>query len=209
VPQKLRQVTLPRSRKRDRAVEQGECHTDLFKNIGRMTALLLATEAFAQSLITEPLMLVCTARPEFRSHWPMRSHHTQITLNRLSGRDVREMVAQVAARNALNSQSIDAVIERTGGNPLFVEELTRAVLESGGISARTIPVTLHDSLMARLDRLGSAKAVLQLGSVMGATAAAASDFRDAITLAQKRREDVGAAGDHEPGAAAREAGAPR
>ena len=114
-----------------------------------------------------PLMLICTARPEFHPQWPMRSHHTQITLNRLSGRNVREMVAQVAARNALNNQSIDAVIERTGGNPLFVEELTRAVLESGGIGARAIPVTLHDSLMARLDRLGSAKSVLQLASVIG------------------------------------------
>jgi tetratricopeptide (TPR) repeat protein len=113
------------------------------------------------------LMLICTARPEFHPQWPMRSHHTQITLNRLSGRNVREMVAQVAARNALNNQSIDAVIERTGGNPLFVEELTRAVLESGGIGTRAIPVTLHDSLMARLDRLGSAKSVLQLASVIG------------------------------------------
>jgi len=117
--------------------------------------------------VTVPLMMICTARPEFHPQWPMRSHHTQITLNRLSVHDVREMVAQVAARNALNNQSIDTVIERTGGNPLFVEELTRAVLESGGMSARAIPVTLHDSLMARLDRLGSAKSVLQLASVIG------------------------------------------
>ena len=116
-----------------------------------------------------PLMLICTARPEFHPQWPMRSHHTQITLNRLSVRDVREMVALVAARNALASESVDAVIERTGGVPLFVEELTRAVLESGAVklSARAIPETLHDSLMARLDRLGSAKSVLQLGSVIG------------------------------------------
>ncbi|MBV8054080.1 MAG: AAA family ATPase, partial [Deltaproteobacteria bacterium] len=116
---------------------------------------------------TAPLLLLCTARPEFHPPWSLRAHHTQITLNRLSARNVREMIAQVAARDALNNQSVAAVIERTGGNPLFVEELTRAVLESGGISARAIPVTLHDSLMARLDRLGSAKAVLQLGSVIG------------------------------------------
>jgi predicted ATPase len=116
-----------------------------------------------------PLMLICTARPEFHPQWPMRSHHTQITLNRLSVRNVREMIAQVVARNALTSESVEAVIERTSGVPLFVEELTRAVLESGGVklSARAIPVTLHDSLMARLDRLGSAKSVLQLGSVIG------------------------------------------
>jgi class 3 adenylate cyclase/tetratricopeptide (TPR) repeat protein len=116
-----------------------------------------------------PLMLLYTARPEFRASWPMRAHHAQITLNRLSARDVRQMVALVAARNALASESIDAVIERTGGVPLFVEELTRAVLESGQtkLSGRQIPVTLHDSLMARLDRLGAAKEVIQIGAVIG------------------------------------------
>src|SRR5215471_14663534 len=99
----------------------------------------------------------------------MRSHHTQITLNRLSARQAREMVARIAARNALANESIEAVIERTGGVPLFVEELTRAVLESGAVklSAREIPVTLHDSLMARLDRLGSAKKVIQVAAVVG------------------------------------------
>jgi class 3 adenylate cyclase/tetratricopeptide (TPR) repeat protein len=124
-------------------------------------------QLLADQGVMVPLMLICTARPEFHPQWPMRSHYTQITLNRLSVRDVREMVALVTAHNALNNQNIDAVIERTGGNPLFVEELTHAVLESGGMSARAIPVTLHDSLMARLDRLGSAKNVLQLASVIG------------------------------------------
>jgi predicted ATPase len=116
-----------------------------------------------------PLMLLYTARPEFRAPWPMRTHHAQITLNRLSARDVREMVALVAARNALASESVEAVVERTGGVPLFVEELTRAVLESGQTkpSGREIPVTLHDSLMARLDRLGPAKEVIQIGAVIG------------------------------------------
>ena len=99
----------------------------------------------------------------------MRAHHAQITLNRLSARDVREMVALVATRNALASESVEAVVERTGGVPLFVEELTRAVLESGGakLAGREIPVTLHDSLMARLDRLGPAKEVIQVSAVIG------------------------------------------
>jgi tetratricopeptide (TPR) repeat protein len=116
-----------------------------------------------------PLMLLYTARPEFRPQWPLRAHHTQLTLNRLSARNVREMIAQVAARNALADETVNSVIERTGGVPLFVEELTRAVLESGdrNTRAREIPVTLHDSLMARLDRLGSAKEVLQIGAVIG------------------------------------------
>jgi class 3 adenylate cyclase/tetratricopeptide (TPR) repeat protein len=115
------------------------------------------------------MLLLCTARPEFRAEGPLRAHHTQITLNRLNARNVREMIAQVAARNALATEALEAVVERTSGVPLFVEELTRAVLESGNAkhAGHEIPVTLHDSLMARLDRLGSAKEVLQIGSVIG------------------------------------------
>jgi class 3 adenylate cyclase/tetratricopeptide (TPR) repeat protein len=116
-----------------------------------------------------PLMLLYTARPEFRQPWPLRSHHTQITLNRLSTREAQKMIAQVAARHALPRETLDAVTERTSGVPLFVEELTRAVLEGGDArpGARTIPETLHDSLMARLDRLGAAKEVAQLAAVIG------------------------------------------
>jgi class 3 adenylate cyclase/tetratricopeptide (TPR) repeat protein len=118
---------------------------------------------------TARMLLLYTTRPEYRPGWPLRPHHTQITLNRLTASNVREMIAQVAAQNALGNETLDAVVERTSGVPLFVEELTRAVLESGNamISGREIPVTLHDSLMARLDRLGSAKEVLQIGSVIG------------------------------------------
>jgi hypothetical protein len=76
------------------------------------------------------LLLLYTARPEFHAPWPLRAHHTQINLNRLGGRDVRAMVAQVAASKALADDTVATVVERTGGIPLFVEELTRAVLES-------------------------------------------------------------------------------
>jgi predicted ATPase len=126
-------------------------------------------QLLAEQGATAPLMLLYSARPEFHAAWPMHTHHSQITLSRLSSRNVREMVASVAARNALASESVEAVVERTGGVPLFVEELTRAVLESGSgrIAGREIPATFHDSLMARLDRLGPAKEVLQIGSVIG------------------------------------------
>ena len=79
------------------------------------------------------------------------------------------MLGEVAAQKALSEETIATVLERTGGVPLFVEELTRAVLESGDakLSGHQIPVTLHDSLMARLDRLGSAKEVAQVGAVIG------------------------------------------
>jgi predicted ATPase len=118
---------------------------------------------------TARLLMLYTARPEFRVPWPLRAHHTQITLNRLSSRNVRTMVGQVAAQKALTEETVAAVVERTGGVPLFVEELTRAVLDSGDakLPGREIPATLHDSLMARLDRLGAAKEVAQVGAVIG------------------------------------------
>jgi tetratricopeptide (TPR) repeat protein len=120
---------------------------------------------------TAPLLLLYTARPEFRPPWPQRAHHLQLTLDRLSSGEVRAIVGAVAAdhAHALADETIAMLVERTGGVPLFVEELTRAVLESGaaGPDTRVIPATLHDSLMARMDRLGEAKELLQLGAVVG------------------------------------------
>ncbi|HEY2486754.1 MAG TPA: AAA family ATPase [Candidatus Binataceae bacterium] len=117
---------------------------------------------------TVPMLLLYTARPEFRASWPMRAHHTQITLNRLSRSQMREMVTRVAALEVLPKDVLDSVVERTDGVPLFAEELTLAVLEGGSAEAvRAIPATLQDSLMARLDRLGPAKDVAQVASVIG------------------------------------------
>ena len=131
-----------------------------------------STMELIQTLIeqgaTAPLMLLCTARPEFRSTWPTRGHHAQITLGRLNTRQTRELVAGVISRAGLAEEVVDRVIERTDGVPLFAEELTRLMLEGdGGGGAREIPATLLDSLAARLDRLGRAKDVAQLGSVIG------------------------------------------
>ena len=118
---------------------------------------------------TAHLMLLYTARPEFRPPWPLRSHHAQINLNRLNARDVRTIVAQVAAQKALADETVAAVVDRTGGIPLFVEELTRVLLERGDArpTGREIPATLHDSLIARLDRLGPARETLQIAAVLG------------------------------------------
>jgi predicted ATPase len=115
------------------------------------------------------LLLLYTARPEFSAPWPPRTHHTQINLSRLTTINVRTMVAQVAAKIALSDETVATVVDRTGGVPLFVEELTRAVLESGEVklTGSEIPATLHDSLMARLDRLGPAKEVIQVCAVIG------------------------------------------
>jgi class 3 adenylate cyclase len=117
---------------------------------------------------TAPLMLLYTARPQFRVPWPMRAHHAQLTLNRLGDRDARTMIATMVNRGGLLAEVIDTIVKRTEGVPLFAEELTRLVLERAGhLATREIPATLQDSLAARLDRLGLAKEVAQFAAVIG------------------------------------------
>jgi predicted ATPase len=115
-----------------------------------------------------PLFVLITARPEFRPLWGVRSHHGTISLVPLDHHQVRDMVSRLAAQHALSTEVVEDVTERTGGVPLFVEELTRLLLErgeQGGIQA--IPPTLQQSFTARLDRLGAAREVAQIGSVIG------------------------------------------
>ena len=115
-----------------------------------------------------PLFVLATTRPEFKPPWGSRSHQGTISLVPLDRHQVRHMVGEIAARHALPQDVIEGVTERTGGVPLFVEEVTRLLLErgeAGGIQA--IPPTLQQSLMARLDRLGPAREVAQIGSVIG------------------------------------------
>ena len=132
-----------------------------------------------------PLLLLVTARPEFRPPWGMRSHHTTISLAPLERLQVQEMVAELSARHALSKQIVDGVTERTGGVPLFIEEVTRLLLELGEQGGtQTIPPTLQQSLMARLDRLGTAREVAQIGSVIG------RDFSYGLMRAVAGMEDV-------------------
>jgi class 3 adenylate cyclase/predicted ATPase len=115
-----------------------------------------------------PLYIVATTRPEFRPPWGMRSHHGTISLAPLDHAQVREMVAELSARHALAREVVEDVAARTGGVPLFVEEVTRLLLERGDQGgAQAIPPTLQQSLMARLDRLGPAREVALIGSVIG------------------------------------------
>ncbi|WP_439369632.1 AAA family ATPase [Bradyrhizobium sp. DASA03120] len=115
-----------------------------------------------------PLFVLLTARPEFRPPWGARSHHGVISLVPLDRQQVRHMVGELATRHALAKEVIEGLTERTGGVPLFVEEVTRLLLErgeQGGIQA--IPPTLQQSLTARLDRLGPAREVAQVAAVIG------------------------------------------
>ena len=124
--------------------------------------------ALAERSALVPLLVLATARPEFRAPWSMRSHHSTISLAPLDRSQVRDMVAELSARHALPRDVVEDVATRTGGVPLFIEEVTRLLLEpgdQGGMQA--IPPTLQQSLMARLDRLGPAREVAQIGSVIG------------------------------------------
>ncbi len=115
-----------------------------------------------------PLFVLVSTRPELRPPWGMRSHHGAISLAPLDRDQVRHMVGNLAARHALPTEVMDGVIDRSGGVPLFIEEVTRLLLErgeQGGIQA--IPPTLQQSLTARLDRLGRAREVAQIGAVIG------------------------------------------
>jgi class 3 adenylate cyclase/predicted ATPase len=123
----------------------------------------------AERGVLAPLFIVATARPEFRPPWSMHSNHGTISLAPLDRSHVRDMVAELSARHALPSDVIEDVTARTGGVPLFVEEVTRLLLERGGEQGdiHIIPPTLQQSLTARLDRLGPAREVAQIGAVIG------------------------------------------
>ena len=115
-----------------------------------------------------PLFIVATTRPEFRPPWSFRAHHSVITLSPLDRAEVARMVDEISSRHALGKDVIDGVSDRTGGVPLFVEEVTRLLLERGDEGgAQAIPPTLQQSLAARLDRLGEAREVAQIGAVLG------------------------------------------
>src|SRR5262249_46086292 len=129
---------------------------------------------------TTRLLALFTFRPDFSPPWTGRSHLTQVTLARLPRRQAAEMTSRVAHGRALPAEVVEQIVTKTDGVPLFVEELTKMVLESGLLQEReeryeltgplpplAIPATLQDALMARLDQLASAKAVAQLGATLG------------------------------------------
>jgi predicted ATPase len=125
------------------------------------------------------VLLIVTFRPEFQAPWTGRPYVTALTINRLAERDISAMIDGVVGNKLLPANIRQDIIERTDGIPLFVEEMTKAVLEaeSEGAAERAIgvvpspalavPASLHAPLMARLDRLGPAKEVAQVGAAIG------------------------------------------
>ncbi len=127
-----------------------------------------------------PVLLVVTFRPEFQPPWIGQPQVTMLALSRLDRRDRTTLVRQIAGGKPLPDQVVDQIADRTDGVPLFVEELTKSVLESGVLREEAdryvldrtlpplaIPTTLQDSLMARLDRLASVRLVAQIGAAIG------------------------------------------
>ena len=108
-----------------------------------------------------------TARPDFAPPWLARPQATLLTLGRLGRAECAQLVAGVAASHGLSAETVAAIVAKTDGVPLFVEELTKSVMESAGQHSAAVPTTLKDSLMARLDRLGEAREVAQIASVIG------------------------------------------
>jgi class 3 adenylate cyclase/tetratricopeptide (TPR) repeat protein len=128
---------------------------------------------------TLPILAVLSYRPDFAVPWPDAPHITSLRLQRLSTAAAMAIVLGITGK-PLPRQITEQIVARADGIPLFIEELTTAVIESGRlkqdatvwlldepVAPVTIPLTLHDSLMARLDRLGNAKSVAQIGAVVG------------------------------------------
>jgi class 3 adenylate cyclase len=127
-----------------------------------------------------PVLLIVTFRPEFQPPWIGQPQVTMLSLNRLDRRDRTALVAQIAGGKDLPDQVVAQIVDRTDGVPLFVEELTKSVLESGLLREEAdhyvldralppfgIPTSLHDSLMARLDRMTPLRHVAQIGAAIG------------------------------------------
>jgi predicted ATPase len=127
-----------------------------------------------------PVLNVITFRPEFEPPWTGQAQVTSLTLSRLGQRDTASLVQRLAEGKMLPSEVTDRIVERTDGIPLFIEELTKTLLEggllheeddryvlAGSLPSMAIPASLHDSLLARLDRLGPVKEVAQIGAAIG------------------------------------------
>jgi len=129
---------------------------------------------------TLQVLVIVTFRPEFAPEWTGRPHVTMLNLNRLPPQQRADMIAHLTGRRALPEEIAEQIVDRTDGVPLFIEELTKSVIESGivvetgdkyaaidRVASLAIPTSLHASLLARLDRLAPVREVVQIGAALG------------------------------------------
>lgn len=180
-PQKRREMTLAALLAQLNGLAAQQPVFTIFEDIhwADPTSLELLTVTLERVPRLRVLMLI-TARPEFTPPWPSHAHVTTVSLTRLNRRNGAALIERVTAGKTLPDEVMGEILARTDGVPLFVEELTKTVLETGLLQERddhyvlngplpsmAIPTTLHASLMARLDRLAPVREVAQIGAVVG------------------------------------------
>jgi tetratricopeptide (TPR) repeat protein len=143
------------------------CDASTLELLGRITARVASM----------PVLLIVTCRPEFAAPWPLGPFATELALDRLEPRHCAQLVARLGEAEWLTPELQSHIVDKAEGVPLFVEELTKSVLEaglasenverSGGKFQLAVPTTLHDALMARLDRLASVKVIAQTAAALG------------------------------------------
>ena len=179
-PQQRRQKTLEALTAQLEALSRSNAVLMIFEDVHWIDPTTLeALGRTVDRLRTLRVLLIATHRPEFEPPWTGRPYVTTLSLNRLGEREIAAMIDSVTGNKPLPENVRQDIVERTDGIPLFVEEITKAALEAAaeGTAERAIaaipqskiavPASLHASLMARLDRLGPAKEVVQIGSALG------------------------------------------
>ena len=142
--------------------------------------LLDLLDLLINRVVDARVLVILTHRPEFEGTWVGEAHVTTITLNKLAPRNCTSLVSSITGGRALPDEVLEEIVDKTNGVPLFIEELTKTIIESGMLRAEderfvlerplvslAIPATLRDSLMARLDRLAAVKDIAQIGAVIG------------------------------------------
>ena len=196
-PQQRRQKTLEALTAQLEALSRSNAVLMIFEDVHWIDPTTLeALGRTVDRLRTLRVLLIATHRPEFEPPWTGRPYVTALSLNRLGEREIAAMIDSVTGNKPLPENVRQDIVERTDGIPLFVEEITKAALEAAaeGTAERAIaaipqskiavPASLHASLMARLDRLGPAKEVVQIGSALG------REFPHALIAAVARKPEA-------------------
>jgi predicted ATPase len=180
-PQKFKDETLRALVDMTEAITRLQPTVELFEDIHWADPTTLEViDLLIHRVRNIPLLVVLAHRPEFASRWSHYGHITALTLSKLTRPQTAAMISRLAGGKALPAELLDQILGKTDGVPLFVEELTRSILESGDIweagdrweyavraGTLAIPLTLRDSLMARLDRFTPGKEIAQIGAVIG------------------------------------------